>query len=390
MLTYMPVHGDGVSISTVSLFHRDNCQRLFLTITVPIISVSVMTLYMTLHLHNPRTPLLSGLATLDWLGVLTIVSAAVLLLVGLQEGSNTSFKLPVVITLLVLGSLLSVTFPTTQWWQEKAGRDPVLPLRIFKDISNLSALSVCACDALAFNSVAYFLPLYFQIVLGRSPTITGVYMLAVAVPLATVSFASGFLIEKTGRFLEVLQAGLLIMTVAVGLLVSLHVSDSIGKIIAILIVLGIGFGPNFGAPLIALQTRVRESDIATGTAAFGFVRMIFGAIGVVAGQVVFQILITPHFDDFVAAGIAPDIADQLARGEAVSLTQTVAALPRGQRDVVRHGMTSALKGTWILYTVISGLGFLVSFGIKRTRLQKEAVCAGRVEMVDGERPGSSA
>jgi hypothetical protein len=53
-------------------------------------------------------------------------------------------------------------------------------------------------------------------------------------------------------------------------------------------------------------------------------------------------------------------------------------------------MTSALKGTWILYTVISGLGFLVSFGIKRTRLQKEAVCAGRVEMVDGERPGSSA
>lgn len=349
-----------------------------------------MTLYMTLHLHNPRTPLLSGLATLDWLGVLTIVSAAVLLLVGLQEGSGTSYKLPMVITLLVLGSLLSVTFPATQWWQEKADRDPVLPLRIFKDTSNLSALSVCACDALAFNSVAYFLPLYFQIVLGRSPTITGVLMLAVAVPLAAVSFASGFVIEKTGRFLEVLQTGLLVMTVGVGLLISLHVSDSIGKMIAILIVLGIGFGPNFGAPLIALQTRVRESDIATGTAAFGFVRMIFGAIGVVAGQVVFQLLITPHFDDFVGAGIAPEIANQLARGEAVSLTQTVAGLPQSQRDVVRQGMTSALKGTWILYTVVSGLGLLVSFGIKRTRLQREAAGASGVEREVAERPGANA
>jgi len=344
---------------------------------------------MTLHLHNPRTPLLSGLATLDWLGVLTIVSAAVLLLVGLQEGSSTSYKFPLVITLLVLGSLLSVTFPATQWWQEKADGDPVLPLRIFKDISNLSALSVCACDALAFNSVAYFLPLYFQIVLDRSPTITGVYMLAVAVPLTVVSFASGFVMEKTGRFLEVLQAGLSIMTLGVGLLISLQVSDSIGKIIAILVVLGIGFGPNFGAPLIALQTRVRESDMATGTAAFGFVRMMFGAIGVVAGQVVFQLLITPHLDDFIGAGIAPEIANQLARGAAVSLTQTVAALPQEQRDVVRHGMTCALKGTWILYTVVSGLGFLVSFGINRTRLQREAVCESGVEMVDGERSGSS-
>jgi MFS family permease len=263
----------------------------------------------------------------------------------------------------------------------------VLPLRIFKDVSNLSALGVCACDSLVFNSVAYFLPLYFQIVLGRSPSLSGVYMLAIAIPLATVSFASGYIIERTGRFLEVLQAGLLLMTVGIGLLISLGTSNNIGKIIAFLVVIGLGFGPNFGAPLIALQTRIKESDIATGTAAFGFVRMIFGAIGVVIGQVVFQLLVTPHLEGFVEAGIPRDLARRLARGEAISMTQSIAALPRQQMVAVRAGLATALRGTWIFCTVVSALGLVVSCGIKRQKLQRAAGRGVELESAGREMAG---
>jgi Na+/melibiose symporter-like transporter len=319
------------------------------------------------------------MVSFDWLGTTTILTAAVLLLVGLQLGCETSYIAPTVVTLLVLGSLLHVIFPITQWWQDRRGRSPVLPLRIFKDLSNLSALSVCACDSLAFNSVAYFLPLYFQIVLGQSPSLSGAYMLAIAVPLASISFASGYLIEKTGRFLEVLQAGLLLMTIGIGLLISLSTSNDTGKIIAFLIIIGLGFGPNFGAPLIALQTRIQESDIATGTAAFGFVRMISGAIGVVLGQVIFQFLITPHFHNFIEAGISHDLARELVRGKAISLTQNIAALPQNQKLAARDGLASALKGIWICYTIVSGLGLLVSFGIKRKKLQHETSCGVELE-----------
>jgi hypothetical protein len=322
--------------------------------------------------------------SLDWLGTTTILAAAVLLLVGLQLGSETSYAASTVIALLVLGSLLHVAFPATQWWQERKGRSPVLPLRIFKDVSNLSALGVCACDSLVFNSVAYFLPLYFQIVLGRSPSLSGVYMLAIAVPLATISFASGYVIEKTGRFLEVLQAGLLLMTIGIGLLISLDTSHNMSKIIAFLVIIGFGFGPNFGAPLIALQTRIQESDIATGTAAFGFVRMIFGAIGVVMGQVVFQLLVTPHLDGFVEAGIPQDVAHQLARGKAISMTQIIAQLPHNQMMAARSGLASAMRGTWIFCTVVSALGLLVSFGIKRQKLQRTTNCSAELESLQSE------
>jgi hypothetical protein len=332
---------------------------------------------MTLDLHNPRTPLIQGLLSLDWLGAITILGAAIFLLVALQLGSTTDFNSPIFEVLITFGALLTLVFPATQWHAERRGRSPILPLRIFKDISNLSALSVCACDALAFNSVAYFLPMYLQVVLGLSPALSGTYMLAIAIPLASVSYASGYVIEKTGRFLEVLQAGLLTMTLGIGLLTSLSVSLDVGKIIIFLIIIGLGFGPNFGAPLIALQTRIRESDIATGTAAFGFVRMISGAIGVVVGQVVFQLLMKKHFHSFIEVGMPTDLAHRIAYGEALSLGSTVAALPEHQKSVAKTGLTSALRGTWVFFTVVSALGLLVSFGIKRKKLQREE--DGRVE-----------
>lgn len=338
-----------------------------------------MTLYFSLDLHNPRTPLLSGLASLDWLGAITVLMAATLLLIGLQLGSNTTFVAPVVVTLIVLGVLLFLIFPITQWWAERKDHSPVLPLRIFKDTSNLSALGVCACDALAFNSVAYFLPLYLQVVLNLSPSASGLHMLAIAVPLATVSFASGYFIERTGRFLEVLQTGLLTMTLGLGLLISLNGSHDVGRIVAFLIVLGLGFGPNFGAPLIALQTRIRDSDIAAGTSAFGFVRMISGAIGVVAGQVVFQLLMATHLDNFIEAGIPQELAHELAGGEVLSLASVVAALPAQQKLVVKQGLISALRSTWVFYTVVSAMGLLVSFGIKRKKLQRGIICDTELE-----------
>ncbi|KAG9185788.1 hypothetical protein G6011_07119 [Alternaria panax] len=342
-------------------------------INIPIVSLAIVILYLTLHLHNPRMPLMAGLVAMDWLGTLTIITATVLLLVGLQIGGVTSYSSPGVITCLAFGSIAYIAFPFTQCWVAQHGGSPIMPFRIFKDVSNLCALAVCACDTLVFTSVAYFLPIYFQVVLGRSPTITGVYMLAIAIPLAIVSFASGHVIEKTGRFLEPLQAGLFIMTLGVGLLISLDTSPDLGTITAVLIVIGLGFGPNFSAPLIALQTRIQESDIAAGTAAFRFVRTVSGAIGLVIGQVVFQLLMAPYSKKIVDSGVAKDIALGLTGGEAISQSITITGLTESQAHVVRHGFVSALRGTWILYTIVGAVGLLVSFGIKRTKLHRDSI-----------------
>jgi len=360
--------GAGASTSTVS---APISLVAILTDTVPLVSVAIITLYFTVRLHDPRTPFVQGILSLDWIGTFVILIATLLLLVGLQLGGTSSYSNPLIVSFLVLGPLLYLLFPFTQWWNEKRGGSPIMPLRLFRDVSNLSALGVCACDALVFNSTAYFLPLYFQLVLAISPSKSGAYMLAVAIPLAMISFLGGWVIDKTGRFLEVLQLGLGLMTVGIGLFISFTTTLDLAKIIGFLIVVGIGFGPNFNAPLIALQTRISESDMAAGTSAFGFVRMVSGAIGVVVGQVVFQLLMRPHLSSFIKAGISMEFANALSGGEAISQAGRVAQLDHDRREVVRGGMGAALRGVWIFYTVISGLGLIISFGIKRGKLGKE-------------------
>lgn len=350
-------------------------------INLPIVSFAIILLYSTLHLHNPRTPFLAGMRSIDWLGTFTILSATILLLVGLQTGGTTSYSSPMVIVFLVLGSLAYLVFPITQWWEDKNGGKPIMPLRIFRDTSNLSALGVCAFDALVFNSVAYFVPLYFQIVAGQTPSTTGVLMLALAIPLTIVSFTSGFAIEKTGRFMDWLQAGLLLTTAGIGALISLTETFDLGKAIGFLVLIGAGFGPTFHTPLIALQTRIEDSDMAVGTATFGFVRMLSGAIGVVIGQVIFQALMSGRLDSIVDAGVSKTFAEQLAGGEAVSQASAVAMLDEGQRSIVRVGFMSALRGTFICYTIVAAVGFLTTFGIKRVVLKRETEGDSHPELV---------
>jgi len=361
-------------------------------INFPIISLSLVVLYFTLELRDAKVGLLDGLAGMDWLGTLTILAATVLFLAGLQLGGSKTFASPVVIVFLALGISAYIAFPFVERWVETRGASPITPMRIFKDMSNLSSLAVCACDALIFNSVAYFVPLYIQIMLGKSPSMAGVYMLAIAIPLAIVSVVSGHIIELSGRFLEVLQVGLSLMTVGIGLLISLGTSPGHAELIGILIVVGLGFGPNFGAPLIALQTRIRTSDMATGTAAFGFVRMVFGAIGLVVGQVVFQALMQPRFGGLVEAGVAAELAHAITGGDVISRIDDVARLPQNQQRVAMDDLTSAFRGTWIFFTAIAALGVVVSFGIKRTRLRRESHAPSEASpKVDAEKsPGATA
>jgi hypothetical protein len=290
-----------------------------------------------------------------------------MLLLGLQYGGVLyPWNSAMVICLIIFGIIMFGIFFTTQF---KLSPSPIMPFRIFGHIHNLSALAVCFFDAFVFNAVAYFIPLYFQTVLGASPLKSGVWMLALAGPLAVVSAASGFLMYKTSRYLELLRGGLLLMTIGLGLCINFTAYISWPRIICFLVIIGIGFGPNFHAPLIALQTALKPKDIAAGTATFGFIRMLAGAFGVVLGQVVFQGQMQGHLGILLAAGVPPADAELLAKGSAIAANGTAEAVSWG--PVVSRAKTESFSRMWILYTAASALGLIVSFGIRKSVLTTE-------------------
>ena len=337
-----------------------------LLLLVPCDGLAFVVLFLFLDIVTPKTPLLSGLAAIDWLGTVTIVGGTVTLLIGLEFGGVTyPWSSATVLCLIIFGPVILGLFFLNEW---KLAKYPLMPLRLFKRRSNIAALATCFVHGFVFISGSYYLPLYFQAVLGASPLLSGVYLFPFVLSLSFVSAAVGVFIRKTGQYLPPIWFGMAFMVLGFGLFINLPAETSWPRIIIFQIIAGIGVGPNFQAPLIALQSLVLPRDIATATATFGFTRQLATSISVVIGGVIFQNGMQKRFDTLAAA--SPDIAHAFGGGSVGSNTAIVANLPPAQKVVAVQAYTQSLQTMWIFYVVISVVGLAASLAIGRHTLSK--------------------
>ena len=294
-----------------------------------------------------------------------------MLLLGLEYGGvSYPWASAIVICLIVFGAVTLVLFALVEW---KIPRYPLVPLRLFRDPSIVASYAVCFWQSFAFISGSYFLPVYFQTVLGVSPLLSGVYLIPYVLALSLASAGAGILIRKTGHVRPPIWAGLAGMTVGFGLYINFPARADWPRLVLFQIVAGLGVGPNFQAPLIAVQSRLRPADIASATATFGFIRNMSTAISVVIGGVIYQNQLAVRSPALAnpPASIPPDVLQRLSVGEASSGAGLVAGLPDAQRDAVRAVFAQSLSTLWIFYTVSSFVGLLMSFGIRRKKLTED-------------------
>lgn len=234
-----------------------NTYRWCFYINLPFDGVAFLILLFFLDVHTPRTPLRQGLKAVDWLGSFTMVAGTIMVLLGLEFGGITHpWDSATVLCLIIFGAVVIGLFFLNEW---RVAPYPLMPLDLFSKRSNLAALGVCFFHSFVFISGNYFLPLYFQAVLGATPILSGVYLLPTALALSSLSMCTGIFIKKTGQYLPMIYFGMCMMTLGFGLFIDFDVNSSWAKIIVYQIVAGIGVGPNFQSPLIALQSLVPVS-----------------------------------------------------------------------------------------------------------------------------------
>ncbi|KAJ5115965.1 Efflux pump dotC [Penicillium angulare] len=348
-------------------FTTDVTWRWCFYLNLPIGGLSLVILVLFLNIESPKTPLLAGLRTIDWLGTLTIIGGTLMFLFGLEFGGvNYPWASATVVCLIVFGVVVWVLAMLAEW---KIAKYPIIPSRIFSQWSNILCFIVCFCHGFVFISGTYYLPLYFQTVLLASPILSGVYVLPMVLGLSFVSAIVGVLMKKTGRYREFISAGLLFMTLGWGLLIDLKPYASWSRIIIYQLIGGIGVGPNFQAPLVALQSNIRPADMATATATFGFVRQLSTSISVVLGTVVYQNIMSQQAGKLTAS-IGAELTKEISTSFAGSSKALIQSLTESQRKVVLESFTFALSRMWILYTAVAGIGFIASLFIRHRELSK--------------------
>lgn len=315
-----------------------------------------------LDVKTPKTPLIAGIKAIDWLGALLIVGGVLMFLFGLEFGGETHpWNSAIVICLLVFGVFTMFLFALSQIYVAKY---PIMPPRIFSRRSNIASLGAVFIQSFVFISASYYLPLYFQAARGASPILSGVYLLPTSVSLSITSMFVGIAIRKTGKYWIFIFSGMFLMTLGYGLFIDLDRYSSWAKIIIYQIIGGIGVGPNFQAPLIALQSLIQPKDIAAGTATFGFTRQLATSISVVVGGVIFQNELAKK-----AAG-SPEVSGGGGGGSGASI-EIIDSLPPAEKQQAQVAFADSLMPIWILYVVVAFLGVLNCFLIGTQTLSKE-------------------
>lgn len=325
-------------------------------------------LYFTLKLHNPKTPVKQGLMAVDWLGSLTIVGGTLMFLLGLEMAGNIfAWNSPQIICLLIFGIFVASLCVFVEMYVAKS---PIIPVRLFNNVKNIAVLGLCFSHGFVFISVSYYMPLYFQGVLGASALMSGVYVLPFTFVLGACSAAAGFLIKKTGKYKPPIVVGFALMTLGYGLFIDLDPYANWPKIILYQIVLALGVGPNFQSPLIALQSTVQPRDIASATGTYMFVRQLSTSISIVVGGVIFNNAINKQYGNLIGV-LGQETASLLTGQNAAASVTQVAALPEPQRSIAQNAYWQALRTMFIFYVAFAGLGFVISFFVGGKTLSKE-------------------
>jgi hypothetical protein len=254
----------------------------------------------------------------------------------------------------------------------KYAKYPIMPLRTFRSRSNIAVLALSCFHSTALTGGTYFLPLYFQGVLGASPLKSGIYLIPLVLSLSIVSASTGLLIRRSGKYLVVMRISALLMALGFGLFIDLPTIYTWAKLILYQLVAGLGLGPNFQAPLVALQAMTPQANHAAASATFNLLRNLSASIAIVASTAIFQNAMQRQHSTLVAE-LGDEIAGLLTGANAATSVEAVARLAEGPRVVAQKAFADGLRGMWILFVVCGGLAFLCSLLVGERVLDEKHV-----------------
>jgi EmrB/QacA subfamily drug resistance transporter len=287
-------------------------QWIFL-INVPLgLACIWITLTQVSESKDPRAP------RVDWLGQATLAAGLFLLVLGLLHGNEDGWTSAGIVTKLGAAAALLVAFVAV----EGRVKEPMLPLKLFRNPSFTGAQVAAAAISATFFAVFLYSTLYLQQVLGLSPIEAGLAYLPATIVIFFVSGATSTLGEKVSPRVMV-AGGLALVAVGMGLMTLAGADSSWTATLPGMLVAGVGTGLfNPALTAVALGSApVEQSGLAAGT------NDTFRQAGIAVGVAALGALVPAGaaFDPTRHVEYVNGLHDALWVGAAVALAGAVAA-----------------------------------------------------------------
>src|SRR5579864_6915641 len=265
------------------------CWRWIFYINVPVGLIAVVALMIFLPANlSVRTSVWNGWASLrqiDILGAILCAAATICLMLGLTLGGaqTSAWTSPQVIAMLAAAVLLLVLF----FFVERKASEPILPLDLFRNPVFSVSASLSLLQLMVIMSLSLYLPLFFQGVLAVSPTNGGLVMTPFSVSMVVGAMLSSQVICRLKRYRVVGIVAALLMSAGTFLITLMTPATGIALAISILILTGIGIGPFFTLPMVAVQNALPAERLGVSTAGLRYLGQLGASLGIaIVGTVV--------------------------------------------------------------------------------------------------------
>ena len=374
---YQGIFGAVFGVSTVigpllGGFFVDNLSwRWIFYVNLPVGAAALFVIGAVFHSHSARVE-----HKIDTIGAVLLAGSlsSIVLFTSLGGTSYPWDSAPIVI-MGVLGPVLLVLFALAQ----ARAAEPWLPLELFRNrtFSVTSAIGFIIGLAL-FGSVTY-LPLFLQIVRGKSPTDSGLQLTPMMAGLLITSIGSGQLISRFGRYRAFPIVGTAVMTVGMYLLSGLNIHTSTLATSLYMVVLGLGLGMVMQVLVIAVQNAVDYRHLGVATSGSVLFRQVGGSVGIAIFGAIF------------INRLRVNLAKAIPSGAHVPGSPTpaiVKRLPPQVHEKYISAFSASLHPVFVVATAIAAFSFVLTWLLREVPLRRttatgvEEQAAARSEAVE--------
>jgi len=239
------------------------------------VPIGLVALFIVLRfLHIPRHPVHS--VRIDWWGATTVIVALVPLLLVAEQGREWGWDSPLAIGCYIVGGLGIVAFVIVETLMKD---DALIPLKLFRSSTFSMATVIGVFVGFGMFGAMLTIPLYLQLVLGSTPTESGLQMLPMILGMMIASIGSGQLIARTGRYRIFPILGTAFLSIGFFWLTHLQYDTSYWFMAGGMLLIGLGLGQLMQTLTIASQNSVGLRDMGVATSASTFFRQIGGTLG---------------------------------------------------------------------------------------------------------------
>jgi EmrB/QacA subfamily drug resistance transporter len=299
---------------------------------------------------------------IDYIGttILALAATSFILLTSLG-GTTYGWNTAPIWILGISGVVLTGVFVLV----ERKAAEPVLPLHLFRLRAFWVTSVVGFIVGFAMFGAITYLPAFFQVVRGVSPTLSGVQLLPLMAGLLIVSIGSGQLISRTGRYRFWPIAGSAIMTLGLYLLSLMGVGTSSVLDSLYMLVLGMGIGGVMQVLVIIVQNAVPHSELGVATSGATFFRSIGGSFGTAIFGAIFANVLVGNLAKHLQGVRLP------AGFSSANVTPALLShLPPAIHQGFVAGYAESIQTVFIVAVPIAALAFLATWLIPQVELKK--------------------